>query len=374
MLCIPTSPITSLSKPVEKKVQSNENAGRGRATLQGIALTVLFLAAALLSGCGGGGGGGDATADATAPKSSKQSSSYRLETDHPLYELTILGDLGQDNWAVAMNDNGQVVGNYRDDAGDTHVFFWQNNAMRRLATAAKASAVNNAGEVAGWLERDGTQTAFYHNGELFRLELDAQSSKAYDIDDHSRIVGQQVATERQAFLDDGETVELVAPEVTGHAAALNDLAQIVVQQETDSGSRSLLVENGAKTDLGTLGGDSTHATDINDGGQVVGWSLTADGTYHAFLWQDGGMIDLSADFGGPFCSAVAVNETSQVLIKSNSLGQTRNLIWQDGEITDLGNLGVDYAVVSDMNDAGEIVGWMMNETGEMRAFLATPKK
>jgi probable HAF family extracellular repeat protein len=43
------------------------------------------------------------------------------------------------------------------------------------------------------------------------------------------------------------------------------------------------------TDLGTLGGIYSAAAGINDQGQVVGYSLLANSTSHAFLWQDGVM-------------------------------------------------------------------------------------
>jgi len=42
---------------------------------------------------------------------------------------------------------------------------------------------------------------------------------------------------------------------------------------------------GVMTDLGTLGGEYSVARGINGRGQVVGWSATADGRHHAFLWE-----------------------------------------------------------------------------------------
>ena len=37
------------------------------------------------------------------------------------------------------------------------------------------------------------------------------------------------------------------------------------------------------TDLGTLGGDRTVASDINDAGQIAGYSITSEFDWHAFI-------------------------------------------------------------------------------------------
>jgi uncharacterized membrane protein len=38
-------------------------------------------------------------------------------------------------------------------------------------------------------------------------------------------------------------------------------------------------------DIGTLGGSFSGANNINDKGQVVGYSATATGQNHAFIWE-----------------------------------------------------------------------------------------
>jgi probable HAF family extracellular repeat protein len=48
------------------------------------------------------------------------------------------------------------------------------------------------------------------------------------------------------------------------------------------------------TQIGSLGGDGGVAMAINNGNQVVGWSTIADGTHHAFLYQNGVMLDLNS--------------------------------------------------------------------------------
>lgn len=78
------------------------------------------------------------------------------------------------------------------------------------------------------------------------------------------------------------------------------------------------------TDLGTLGGDYSEASGINDSGQVVGWSKIADGDDHAFITPpsspvpDGvGMIDLNsiADLssGSYLSNAQGINNQGQVI-------------------------------------------------------------
>jgi probable HAF family extracellular repeat protein len=146
---------------------------------------------------------------------------------------------------------------------------------------------------------------------------------------------------------------------------------VLVKRLDADGFRTLLWQNGTFIDMGTLGGLETQGRDINDAGQVVGWSQTADGQQHAFLWENGTMIDL-APLAGEFSAAVAINDHGQILLKSSDILESRNLLYENGEVTDLGNFGAGYAVVNDLNNQGEIVGWLSTENGQIRAFLARP--
>ena len=85
--------------------------------------------------------------------------------------------------------------------------------------------------------------------------------------------------------------------------------------------RSFLVDLNSRTatDLGTLGGNRTVATAINDAGQVVGHSWTATGAAYAFITDpDGeGMTDLASLVSPPtgftyFSDATAINNNGQV--------------------------------------------------------------
>ena len=61
-----------------------------------------------------------------------------------------------------------------------------------------------------------------------------------------------------------------------------------------------------RVDLGTLGGASSYAADVNSGNTVVGWSETSAGATHAFRWSAAGMVDLGTLPGDAMSRAVAV--------------------------------------------------------------------
>ncbi len=70
-------------------------------------------------------------------------------------------------------------------------------------------------------------------------------------------------------------------------------------------------------DLGTLGGEASHAYGINDHGQVVGWSETAEGQDLAFLREDGVMIDIGT-LGGDRSRADDINDHGQIVGTSHT--------------------------------------------------------
>lgn len=127
--------------------------------------------------------------------------------------------------------------------------------------------------------------------------------------------------------------------------------------------------NYAVIDLGTLGGTNSYASDINANGQVVGYSLLADGSQHAFIYRDGAMHDLGT-LGGTNSEARAINSSGYVVGLSDMAdGSQHAFIYRDGAMHDLGTLGGLQSIANDINDNGQIVGSSDAADGSRRAFL-----
>src|SRR5262249_10346246 len=144
---------------------------------------------------------------------------------------------GNESYAFALNNSGEVVGNSKANSGAINGFLYSNGAMTDLGTASSAIAINNLGQVAG---QTGLGGAFlYSNGTFTDLgTLGGGDSRPFAVNDSGQVVGSSTLSPGvvHAFLySNGVMIDLNALidpslNVTLSAAyAINNAGQILAE-------------------------------------------------------------------------------------------------------------------------------------------------
>jgi len=322
------------------------------------------------------------------------------------YSFTDLGHLGSGGArARGMNDLGQVVGTTSVIPYVHPGFLWENGTMTELGylSGTKSTTgidINNSGIIVGNSSLGslgGNWQAHLHafrweNGTLVDLGTTGgrQRSTATGINESGVIVGYSAngtdLTDRRAFVwENGIMTDLNQDFGTYQSVAygINDVGQIIAWASDSPGwnDRSYLWDNGTVTDLGDFGGGVNFARDINNQGQIVGYSKNSSGEYRSYLWQDGVLQDIGS-LGGTHTEAEAINELGQIVGRSQtSSGEWHPFIWENGIITDLYEFiidqyswtiaGIDSGM--DINESGQLLASLyFMENTKTRGFILTP--
>jgi probable HAF family extracellular repeat protein len=161
--------------------------------------------------------------------------------------------------------------------------------------------INNAGVVAGASYWFGGATTLWAAGTPTELPFGLSGANA--INEAGHLVGNlgMGCCDAHGYFYDGTTLHnihtptLSALGTTSMPEAINDQDEVVGWVRTAGGARQLAYywHDDVTVMLGTLGGRESRAHDINNLGQVVGYSEGANLNGRAFLWSDANGSDVS---------------------------------------------------------------------------------
>jgi probable HAF family extracellular repeat protein len=267
------------------------------------------------------------------------------------YTVTDLGTLRRGSARVhAVNATGQAVGGSGYPHGaETHAFFWEKRGgIRDLGTLpggdySAAYGINDSGTVVGTSNTATSMHAFIWSNAQGLRDLGtlpgADASAAFSINNQGMIAG---SSGGHAALWNGGAIQDLGTlgGQTSEAHNVNNPGAVVGVSDSSAGPRAFLWSDGSMQDLGVLPGDTSSRADfISDNGMVVGASEGSGGV-RAFVWtSSAGMQPLSSSLDGSYSEAFAVNSQGQIVGETaGSLG-TRAFLWtsQNGMV-DLNDL------------------------------------
>lgn len=259
---------------------------------------------------------------------------------------TSIDSFGQNSAAYGVNAQSQMVGGGLLKDGSEHAYFFANGTTSDILNGkGRAVAVNAKGDVAGYSTSDNGRTYPYvtTNGKVHGIVTGGCSGFATGINGAGDVIGFYVDSNwyptpfiSRAGKYTAEILNVDLKKVGAYPTAINDKGVIVgtyvtpnlwLAQPYAQVVRSFIFDGKNFADLGNLpGGQSVEATAINKHGQVVGSATTADGSTHAFLYDN-------------------------------------------GKMTDLGTLDGNASYAKSINDSGEIVGTALDAYGKEAAFV-----
>lgn len=299
-------------------------------------------------------------------------------TANPIYTAADLGGLGGGPaTGYAVNNSGNVAGWAQNSLGGQQAFVSGPNGLQALSMDSSDSyayGINNSGMVVGTIYVNGTAHGTVWSGSSV-TDLGA-NSYAMAINNSGEVVGGNGS----AFKDvNGHVQSLGNPAGVSWSAAygVNDAGTVVGDGQLADGSFRGIIWSpaGSMILLGTLGGRSSQATDINNSGEVVGFASVSSGYQHAFSMLDAMMIDLGT-LGGGSSYAYGVNNSGEIVGYSwLANGDQHAFLYYDGTMLDLNSLlpsnsGWELLEAYGINDSGQITGEGLYD-GQLSAFLLT---
>jgi probable HAF family extracellular repeat protein len=211
-------------------------------------------------------------------------------------------------------------------------------------------------------------------------------SGAVNVNNHGQVVGYAngaYQSQYAYFWEEGNWTYLgTLPDLDWSTPSdINDEGQITGNSfilGPGGGRRGWFYEDGDMTDIGHLGGNRSSAYAINEIGQVVGSSYNETNVNHAILWEDGNMTDLGVLPGEERSAAYDINENGVVCgASSHTLNQypfptfTTACVWDGEEIIEIDKLPgyTRNNAAGGINNQDQVVGYSSDNGNNPHAFI-----
>jgi len=200
-----------------------------------------------------------------------------------------------------------------------------------------ADGINNAGQIALSVQMaDGSWRAQLYSPDSGYADLGTLGTWAdpHGLNQNGVVVGTSAVSEAEwhAFMYANGTIQdLGTPDASSGANAINSQGVVVGYANPAPGDEfehAVMFAGGQAIDLGTLGGLRSSAFDINDNGDILGWSFRADGSLGYFLYSNGAMVDLDTllDPGTHLTGATSINDDGQILASATDGDTSFNVL------------------------------------------------
>jgi probable HAF family extracellular repeat protein len=335
-----------------------------------------------------------AVAALTAPGSMTPAAQAPPPQRYTIEDLSIAG--AGDSFADAIDFEGTVVGFTRSVGGRERAFRFDGFSSVHLDTIGGTLGGQNSQalgvtyrEVTGWSNLPGGTAmrgfVFDQAGTRDIGTLGGASTLPQDIENGTVTGTSSLANgDQHAFLTTPGTVPRDLGTLAGGRNSYGwamGFPGAVGASEFEPGSRDLHavlfdVSSSTVRDLGTLGGRSSEARDINIEGHITGSASTAARETHAFVHDGTAMADLGT-LGGTESRGFAINDAGHVVGESRTAsGAIHAFLYANEHMVDL-NTMIDpasgWVLVSarGVNNSGQIAGYGTFE-GRTRAFRLSP--
>jgi probable HAF family extracellular repeat protein len=278
---------------------------------------------------------------------------------------------GTDNtFALAINNNNEVVGQFYDSTGNSHCFDRSSTGtiteiVYPSAVQTACTGINDSGLITGWYENSLNQFyAFEDNAGTF-TSLDFISASG--VNNSGSFVGYYLGPgasggEPYGYIASPHTMKSMSTVKVMRAQStsiigVNNTNVMVGQYTNSSGQTHGLMLSGTtatniddpKAQTGT-----TFCNGINSSGTIVGYYTTSTNATQGFMYSSGTFTDIGPA-GAQFSEAVNINDSSVI----NGVYEDSSNVFHAFTYN-----GSTYTTI-DVPGASVTEGWGINATGEL---------